>query len=187
MAFHFSPSQFEHRSEFYHQLAQLTAAGVDILRALEQLRRNPPAASYRRHIASIIDSINAGSTFGGSLRARGKWLPDFDLAMIDAGERSGKLDGSFTLLAQYYAERASMLRDVITGLIYPVGLLHFAVLTLNFPALFLTGNVAVFIWKSLAILGPLYLIFIVGIILGKAVTGKTGGHSLRLSCVMCRF
>lgn len=172
MAFYFSPAQFENRSEFYHQLAQLTAAGVDIMRTLEQLRRSPPTRSYRKPIETIIENINAGSTFGESLRACGKWLPEFDLAMIDAGERSGKLDGSFTLLAQYYSERASLIREVISGLVYPVFLFHFAIFTLNFPSLFLTGDVMVFLRNVLIVLGPIYLICILGLILGQSRHGE---------------
>ena len=142
------------------------------MRTLEQLRRNPPARSYQKHIATILENINAGSTFYESLRACGGWLPDFDLAMIDAGEKSGKLDGSFTLLAQYYAERASLAREVISGLVYPVFLLHFAIFTLNFPALFLTGSVAVFLRNFFIILGPIYLICILGLVLGQSRHGE---------------
>jgi type II secretory pathway component PulF len=42
-----TPGQLNQRAEFYHQLSQLTAAGIGLLQALGQLKRNPPARSYR--------------------------------------------------------------------------------------------------------------------------------------------
>ncbi|MBU6410437.1 MAG: type II secretion system F family protein, partial [Verrucomicrobia bacterium] len=54
--------------------------------------------------------------------------PDFDLALIDAGEQSGRLDSCFRALMDYYNERAVIARQMIVQLIYPVILVHFAVL-----------------------------------------------------------
>ena len=36
MSFIVTPGQFTQRAEFYHQLAQLTSAGIGVLPALEQ-------------------------------------------------------------------------------------------------------------------------------------------------------
>ena len=54
------------------------------------------------------------------------WLPAFDLALIGAGEQSGRLDACFRMLADYYNDRARLIKQVISQLIYPVGLIHFA-------------------------------------------------------------
>ena len=119
--------QLVHRSELYQQLAQLTAAGIGLIRALDQLQRNPPARSYREPIRRILAGIAAGRTFTQAAANTGGWLPDFDLALLQAGETSGKLDTCFRSLADYYAERARMAKQLISQLLYPVGLVHFAV------------------------------------------------------------
>ncbi len=168
----FAPAQFANRAEFYHQLAQLTAAGIDILRSLDQLRRNPPARSYRAPIEQVIHSINAGGTLGESLRSCGKWLPDFDLALVEAGERSGKLDSTFLLLAGYYSDRARIARQLISELVYPVALLHFAIFVFPFAQFFLTGNTAAYLRQTLGILVPLYLVCGLFIFLGQSRHGE---------------
>ena len=36
-----TPGQLSRRADFYHQLAQLTSAGLGLVQALEQIRRHP--------------------------------------------------------------------------------------------------------------------------------------------------
>lgn len=124
MAFIVTPGEFTKRAEFYHQLQQLTAAGVSIVRALEQLRRNPPSASYRVCIEHLLKGVNGGQTFSEALRSVPDWLPEFDIMVIDAGEQSGRLDSSFRMLGDYYTERAKVAKRIITRLAYPVFLVH---------------------------------------------------------------
>src|SRR5476649_1393368 len=98
MAFIVTPRQFSQRAEFYHQLAQLTSAGIGVVQALEQIKRNPPARSFREPLQKILDGLAQGKTFSASLRHI-HWLPEFDIALIEAGEMSGRLDACFRLLA----------------------------------------------------------------------------------------
>ena len=121
----FTPGQFNKRAEFYHQLAQLTAAGVGMVPALEQIKRNPPASAFREPLQRCLSALAEGRSIADSLRL-GDWLPDFDIVLIEAGERSGRLDACLRQLADYYAERARIAKLVISQLIYPAFLIHFA-------------------------------------------------------------
>ena len=157
-----TPGQLVKRSELYQQLGQLTSAGIGLVRALEQIQRNPPQHSDREPIAHLIEELARGRTFAESIVAS-NWLPDFDLALLQAGETSGKLDACFRTLADYYAERARMARQMISQLIYPVGLIHFAVfvfmIVLPFAAAGMNFDgtlVWLFVRAALA-LSPLYL------------------------------
>ena len=47
-----TPRQFTQRAELYHQLNQLTSAGIPIVRALEQIKRSPPASFLPRAVAT---------------------------------------------------------------------------------------------------------------------------------------
>jgi type II secretory pathway component PulF len=162
MSFIVTPRQFTQRAEFYHQLAQLTSAGIGVLPALEQLKRNPPGRSFREPIQLLLDGLAQGRTFTGSLQQMGAWLPEFDIALIDAGERSGRLDASFRLLADYYNDRARITKQVISQLVYPVGLIHFAALVflvvLPFAASQFNASLIFLFGKALLVLSPLYLL-----------------------------
>src|SRR5579859_7269416 len=143
-----TPGQFSRRSEFYRQLGQLTAAGVGITAALEHLRRNPPERSFRRPIEALLERISQGYTLTESLQGLGSWAPEFDIALLRAGEQSGRLDATFRLLADYYADRAKLARQMISDLAYPAFLFHFAIFILPFADFFKTGNVAVYLLKT---------------------------------------
>src|SRR5688572_31921129 len=131
-----TPGQISRRANFYFQLASLLSAGVPIIQALEQGRNNT-GRSYEAPITTVLNKLQQGATFSEAVEATGKWLPAFDRALFDAGEKSGRLDASFRSLGKYYTQRASMLREIISGLAYPIFILHLAVFI--FPTSYLTG------------------------------------------------
>jgi type II secretory pathway component PulF len=167
MSLTFTPGHFSSRAEFYHQLAQLTSAGLGVVSALERLQKHPPARSYRKPIGLLLGHVNAGNTIGESLRLQ-QWLPEFDVALIDAGERSGRMDASFLMLAHYYTERCRMARQFISDLMYPIVLLHFAIFVFPFAQFFLTGNTVDYAWQTIGLLVPAYLVVGVLIYLGQS-------------------
>jgi len=157
MAILFAPSQFSRRAEFYHQLAQLTAAGLGLVQALGHLEAKPPARSYQAPLREVIGRLTSGFTFSESLQHLDRpWLPEFDIALIQAGEKSGRLDSCFRLLGEYYAERTRLLRQMIADLAYPVFLFHFFIFITPFPQLFLSGDAAHYLLQTFGILIPLY-------------------------------
>ena len=166
-----SPGQFTRRAEFYYQLAQFLSAGVDLNHALRHLRQNATGRSYREASEHLLEQIGKGCTFCEALGSAQKSLPPFDLALLKAGEESGRLDRTFRLLADYYRKQAELLRQMMGGLAYPAFLLHFAVLILPFPELFMTGNIVAYATKVAAVLLPIYLLVVVIIV---ATHGERG-------------
>jgi type II secretory pathway component PulF len=118
------PGQFTERAEFYHQLYQFTHSGLGVIPALEQLLLRPPGRSYRDPIRRALEHLRAGVTFTEAWHSVGTWLPEFDMTLIEAGERSGRLDQCFRLLADHYTERAQVAKQLITTLAYPAFLVH---------------------------------------------------------------
>ena len=154
----FTPGQLSRRADFYHQLSQLTGAGLGLIRTLEQLERNPPDSSYRQPIRRALGQIADGSTFTEALQRGGNWLPAFDLALLQAGEHSGRLDACFRLLSDYYTDRARLARQMIGDLAYPVFLLHFAVFIFPFAQFFASGNWVAYLCQTVGALIPLYVV-----------------------------
>lgn len=159
MGFITTPGQLKSQGEFYHQLASMTAAGVTIVQAVEMLSRNAPSRRLSWLATQIKDSIIRGSTFTEAMRATGRRLPEFDVALIEAGEASGRLDQCFRLLGDFYVERGKLTAKILGELIYPAFLFHLAVLI--FPTSLLAdfvwkGNTGPFVTQKLLILLPTY-------------------------------
>jgi type IV pilus assembly protein PilC len=172
MALIFTPGQLARRADFYHQLGSLTGAGLDLMRTLDQLQRHPPERSYRSHLRVLLGELGHGYTFTEALQRVGGWLPSFDIAVMQAGEQSGRLDACFRLLSEYYNDRARLARQVISDLAYPAFLFHFAIFIFPFVEFFRTGNWVVYAAKTLGVLVPLYALTLAAIYAAQSRHGE---------------
>ena len=171
MAFIVTPGQLSRQAELYHQLGALLSAGMTLIQALEQLRNSPPSRAQTRPLQSLINDLQQGMTFGEAVARLPGWLPSFDVALLAAGEQSGRLDASFRLLAGYYGDRARLARQVISDLAYPVFLVHFAILLAGLPQLVISGGVGRYLQ---GVLGPLLPAWLLVLFFLLACQGRRG-------------
>ena len=170
-----TPGPLEKRGEFYQQLGQLTAAGISLVNGLERLEQHPPSRADRAPLRQLLAQIQQGATFSEALRATGRWLPTFDIALLHAGEQSGRLPECFRLLSDHYRDRARLVRQVLADIAYPAIVLHLAIFIFPFPGLFLTGNLPVYLAKTVGVLAPLYLALLLVVIALQGPAAKCGG------------
>jgi type II secretory pathway component PulF len=175
-----TPGQLNSQAELYHQLGASVSAGVPLIQALELAASNPAARRHRQTYIQLINYLKSGVSFTDAMHKIRGWMSEFDVALLSAGEQSGRLDESFKLLSLYYSTRASIIRDTISGLLMTAATLH--VFLLIFPlSLFiscaigiLNGNYAdcaPFVIEKVLVFGTLYtLIFI----LAFACQGQRG-------------
>jgi len=157
MTLFFLPGQFNNRAEFYYQLGKLTGAGLVLTASLQQLSRHPPARSYREPIRRLLEPLANGHTFAESLRSAGPWLPEFDIAIIEAGEQSGRLEACLLSLADYYREKARLGRQILGDLAYPAFVFHLAVVLFPLPEL-VNGSLMNYAAKTLGVFIPVYAV-----------------------------
>jgi len=155
-----TPGRLAQRAEFYHQLAQLTDAGLTLRSALESQQSHPPARWLREPASRLLGYLKEGGTFGEAVAASPQWVPPFDAALLDAGEQSGQLPSCFKLLANHYAERARLARDVLSNLAYPLLLFHLAVL-IGPVSLLVFGNFGAYLRTVGMTLLPVYAVLLV--------------------------
>jgi len=109
----------------------MITAGVPLIQTLEVAARNRATGSMRKFIPMIVEHMHNGLTLSDSLQRVHGWLPEFDVALISAGEHSGRLDNSFKQLADFYSVRAKIIRDSIGRSFITIATLH--VFLLVFP------------------------------------------------------
>jgi type II secretory pathway component PulF len=167
-----TPGQLRLRSELYHQLGVTISAGLSIHQALEHIKKNPPSRSLQPMITRWLDNLLEGHPVVESLRMMGNWMPSFDLALLEAGEKSGRLDACFKLLAIYYQERAQMARQVISDLMYPLFIFHFAIVLFAFISFMQPGGTL--FGMAATILGVFVPLYAVVFFLMFACQGRRG-------------
>jgi type IV pilus assembly protein PilC len=135
-----TPGQLNRRAALFEQLAAMIAAGVPLTKAMEMAGRNRSVGIPQAVIQDITQHLQEGHTFTDAMQLasgqkrgmdvlsqrskREYWLPDFDVALLTAGEESGRLDTTFRLLARYYSSRAQIIRNTISSLIITLITLH---------------------------------------------------------------
>jgi type II secretory pathway component PulF len=90
MALIITPRRLREQSEFYHQLASMVGAGLPLMQAAEVLRRSPPNRRLGAVAEQLIKGMSQGATFTDAMQMTGRHLPEFDIALIEAGESSGR-------------------------------------------------------------------------------------------------
>jgi general secretion pathway protein F/type IV pilus assembly protein PilC len=173
MALVLTPRELTQRSHFYQQFGQLMAAGVTAVQTLQMLERNPPAQSYREPIRAMLAQISQGATVTDAIRSLGSWTPSFDIALIQAGEHSGRLDAVCKLLSDYYEERAQMLTRMLGNMAYPVLVLHMALFIFPLISLFTPGgSLIVFFLETFGVLAVIYTAVFLGIYASQSRRGQ---------------
>ena len=155
-----TPWQLRRRAELYHQLGSMMSAGLPLPAVVDQLSHSSPDRSMRRPLAQVAIDLDQGFTFAEALTRAGETVPSFDIALLQSGERSGRLDACFRLLSKYYEEQSDMARQVLSQMMYPVFLFHFAFLIFPpelLPKLIFQGDVVGFIKQKVFFFTPIYL------------------------------
>jgi len=150
-----TPGQLNRRAQLFEQLAATISAGVPLIKALEMAGKKRSSGFPQKTLQELTHHLQEGHTFSdamqlvsgqmrgadGALKPGNKdcQLAEFDIALLSAGEESGRLDATFKLLARYYASRAKIIRDTIASLIITIVTLH--VFLLVFPIGLMTAFV----------------------------------------------
>jgi len=153
-----TPRSLGAQADLYRRLGQYLSAGIPVVQALENLHRAPPNRSFRPLLRQLLETTRAGGSLAEGLRAGHRWSTKLDTTLIEASERSGRLDHCLTRLAETYEENARQLRQTLAALIYPAAIVHVAILLAPLPKLVLSGNFAAYAGQVLLLLGPIYAV-----------------------------
>ena len=104
----------------YGQLADLSRAGVPMLRALEIIARSGMRGRLAEIVLELRQDVAAGRTLTEAMAAHENAFPPLHTAMVNAGEHAGFLEDVLSDLANF-VERQDDLRNKVRGaMIYPI-------------------------------------------------------------------
>ncbi len=142
------------------------------MQALEILSRHK-RGSTRRIIFSLRRLIENGSSFTEAASAQDRFFTPFEISVIQAGEKSGRLERNLRFLADYMEKISSWRRKIIGGMIYPVIILHAAIFIPPLSILILQGFIPYMHAVSRGLLWIYGLGF--GIFLAVKISGRIPG------------
>ncbi|MHC4470220.1 MAG: type II secretion system F family protein [Planctomycetota bacterium] len=144
------------QEQFYFQLSTMLSSGVPIKQALTTL-----AEQHGGRKAAVFGGMSEGIAQGMFLSETMKRRPEvFDSlaqTLVKTGEMTGRLDENLARMGRYLERFRRVRSRMITALIYPLIILHAAVLIPNLLVLVKAG-VMPYITTCAKTLIPLYLI-----------------------------
>lgn len=152
---------------FYRQLGVMLKAGLPWDQALP-LAGDTGGPAYARRSRAWARACTAGSALGDALAADGE--PPLAVALMRAGEASGRLPEVCQELAGWYEHLVALRNQALGRLVYPALLLHVALALLALPGV-IPGRLSP--WWLLA--GPAALWLLLGLgVLGASLLRRGG-------------
>jgi type IV pilus assembly protein PilC len=124
---------------FYAEMAKLLEAGFDIRKAAKVLEETQLPAAQQALLKSLHRGLDSGESIADAFSKDNHAVSGLERSILSAGERGGKLAPAFQHLADYFGMIAAARGNLITGMIYPVIILHLGVIIATVPAALMNG------------------------------------------------
>ena len=131
---------------YSRQLSVLIDAELPLIQSLGLLAEQQKNKYFKRVINTIKEDVEAGSTLNQAQRKHPKVFDDLYCNLVASGEQSGSLDIMLRRLAEYIENNVKLRAQVRQAMIYPVGILSFAILI----AIFL-------LWKVIPVFASIFI------------------------------
>ncbi len=129
------------KAALFRELAKLLKADFHLDRGLDLLLGQQPRPAVAAFLRGVKERLGAGLGLTEAMRQSGsKAVTALDLALIGAGEHSGRMAQSFALLAEYYGRLVESVRRARGALVYPLLLAHLGVILPEIPAAITGGE-----------------------------------------------
>ncbi len=127
---------------FYSEMAKLLEAGFDIRKAAAVLMDTRLPAPQAALLKDLHHGLEAGQSITAAFSNDSQAITELERNIIGAGERGGKLAPAFQHLADYFGMLASVRREVVKSMIYPIIVLHLGIIVGSVPAALMKGDQA---------------------------------------------
>jgi type IV pilus assembly protein PilC len=101
------------------QIATLFGAKVSALRIFKLIATEVENKLLKEKLLKVVDDLQGGSSISGALSKHKDVFSDFYVNMVKSGEESGRLDETFSYLADYLDRTYEVTSKAKNALIYP--------------------------------------------------------------------
>ena len=158
------------KQTFYHELGRFAQSGITMPQAAESL-----AADNRGALRAAFDRLSqlflGGESVAGAFARLRPAIGSMEVALIEASDRSGRLEQAFQYLSSYFGTLDTVRAKIIKESLWPVVQLHLAAFVLSFVSVYVVGtigggggfDVLSFVLQVVTTLGFFYVALAVGI------------------------
>lgn len=145
----------------YRELAKLVGSDFHLDRSISLLLKQQPSHARRTWLLGLQQGLGEGKSVSESLTTHcDRFTGALELALIDAGERSGRLADGFRHLARYFEAWDVAVRQAISATIYPLVLAHLGIVLPEMPAI-VTASLQGEAWSLRGVFMPLAVFWLI--------------------------
>ncbi len=133
---------------FSRQLATLFEAKIAALTSFKLLATEIENQTLRDTIGEVLNDIQGGISLSQAMAKHSGIFSSFYVSMVRSGEESGKLDETFTYMADYLERSYELSSRAKNALIYPVFIISTLMIVLVLMITFVVPNLATILTES---------------------------------------
>jgi len=107
-------------TDFTHQLATLTEAGIPVVRSLQVLEGQAVAGPFKALLGEMVEDVSSGTPLSEAMAKHDRAFDRLYSAMVRAGETGGVLDVVLLRIADFRERAAEIRGKIVSAMIYPV-------------------------------------------------------------------
>lgn len=116
----FSKVSFSNVVDFTRQFSIMLSSGLTLIDALDILKRQADNPALQKLIQEVDQDIRAGVSFSDALKKHPNQFDNLYIALVKAGEASGKLDEILSKLADNLERQRTFRNKVRGAMVYPI-------------------------------------------------------------------
>jgi len=128
---------------FSRQLSLMFKSKVSLIESLQVLAVQTKNLNFKEKILELSESVEGGTSFSIALAKYPDFFSPFYVAMVRAGESSGKLSESLEYLAEHLEREYHLTGKIQGALIYPLLILFVVVLVITLMIFFVIPQLSV--------------------------------------------
>jgi len=181
---------------FTRQMSALIRAGIPITRAISGILESVENPLLVRSLRDILEQLESGRSLSISCARHPRVFNNLYVAMIQVGENTGKLEETFSLMADYIDRNRRITQNIKTALRYPTTVIIAIAIAMVIVNLFVIPKFAQFFeanklelpWQTLVLLNTsnffveywtYLLLVLVGVVFGFRHYVNTVGGRLK--------
>lgn len=106
-------------SDIFHRMTVNIKAGIDLRSTVKQLKKSSGSAGLVV-FSRMEQDLQQGSSLAEAMKKNSSFFPQLCLALVEAGERGGRLDHATSRLSKYYKTLLELRKNFWTSLAWPL-------------------------------------------------------------------
>ena len=155
------PMKLSEKALLYRELAKLVGASFHLDRSIDLLLKQQPSHARRTWLQGLQLGLKEGKGVAAAMTEHcGAFSDALEFALIDAGERSGRLGDAFSHLSRYFEAWNMAVKQAIGAMIYPLVLAHLGIILPELPMI-VTATMEDKPYSTAGIFMPLAILWLV--------------------------